>query len=65
MSSSAWLDFLQTDHNLYLWGSYTVGLVLVLIEFSLLVIRERTILGHLGWTDLDAPRSAVTAPKPK
>jgi hypothetical protein len=61
MSGSAWLDFLRSDHSIYLLGSYIVGLVLVLIEIALLVIRERTILGHLGWTDLDPPRPAATS----
>lgn len=36
-------------HDIYLWSSYAAAIVLVLIEFVLLVIRQRAILGHLGW----------------
>jgi heme exporter protein D len=63
MSGSTWFDFLFADHSLYLWGSYLVGLALVAIEIVLLVIRERTIRGHLGWTGLDPARSAATNPQ--
>ena len=47
-----WLDCLASDQGLYLWGSYAIALGLVATEIALLAIRERTILGHLGWTGL-------------
>lgn len=36
-------------HALYVWGTYAVGLALLLVEVVLLLLRKRTILGHLGW----------------
>ena len=38
---------------LYVWGSYAVALAVVLIEIVLLILRKRSILGHLGWTGAD------------
>jgi heme exporter protein D len=61
MTGANWLDFLWADHSAYLWGSYIAGLLLVLMEVALLVIRERTILGHLGWSSPELPPGALSA----
>lgn len=60
---SAWLDFLRSDQGLYLLGAYIVGLALFLIEVVLLEARERTILGHLGWTSAVASPEGVNGPR--
>ena len=50
MTDTWWLGSLQIGANsLYVWGSYLVALALVLVEIALLVLRGKTILGHLGW----------------
>ena len=52
MMWSGWLDFLAMGgYALYVWGSYAVALALVLIEVVLLLLRARSIFGHLGWND--------------
>lgn len=59
MSGFPWLDFLWAGHSLYLWGSYLAALGVVLVEVALLALRERTILGHLGWSGPDLPGRAT------
>jgi heme exporter protein D len=55
MTWEAWLDFFAMDgYALYVWGSYAVGLALVLTELALLLFRKRAILGHLGWNGSSA-----------
>ena len=50
MTWAAWLEFFAMDgYALYVWGSYAVGLALVLTELALLLFRTRAILAHLGW----------------
>lgn len=50
MTWYGWVDFLAMGgYALYVWGSYAVVLALVLIELALLLLRKRSILGHLGW----------------
>ncbi len=54
MMWDGWLDFLEMGgYALYVWGSYAAGLALALTEFVLLLLRKRTILGHLGWKNAD------------
>ncbi len=49
-----WFDFLAMGgYALYVWGSYAAALALVLIETTLLLLRKRAILGHLGWSNDD------------
>ena len=62
MTEAGWLSFLPIgEYALYIWGSYLVALALMLVEFVLLVLRGKAILGHLGWVrgfrqPLPAPR---------
>lgn len=43
------LEFLAMGgFAVYVWGTYAVALAAALIEFALLVLRKRSILGHLG-----------------
>ena len=50
MTWVGWLDFFEMGgYALYVWGSYAVGLALVLTELALLLLRRRAIVGHLGW----------------
>ncbi len=37
------------DTALYVWGSYAMGIALVLTEWVLLLLRDKAIRGHLGW----------------
>lgn len=57
MTWERWLDFFAMGgYALYVWGSYAVALALGLTELALLLLRKRTILGHLGWTDISVER---------
>lgn len=50
MRWDGWLDFLAMGgYAVYVWGAYGVALALVLTELTLLLLRKRAILGHLGW----------------
>ena len=49
MNWGSWSDFFAMGgYALYVWGSYAVTLALIAVEISLLVLRRRNILGHLG-----------------
>ena len=37
------------DAALYVWGSYVMGVALVLMEMVLLRLRGKAIRRHLGW----------------
>jgi heme exporter protein CcmD len=50
------------ETGLYVWGSYFMGLALVVSEIVLLLLRGRNIRGHLGWSR-GHPRSPA-APRP-
>lgn len=64
MTEAWWLSFLQTGENdLYVWGSYLVAIALVLVEIVLLLLRGKTILGHLGW--VRGFRQGLTAQRPR
>jgi hypothetical protein len=58
VSWSEWFDFLQADDSLYFFVSCTVGLLLVVTEMVLLRLRERAILGYLGWDVSDLENGA-------
>ena len=49
------------DTALYVWGSYAMGVVLVVMEWVLLRLRDRTIRAHLGW--LHGYRQRAAAPE--
>ena len=55
MIPEAWLDLFPSARDLYLCGSYTVASALLALETAVLLARERTILGHLGWPSADEP----------
>jgi heme exporter protein D len=38
------------EASLYVWGSYFMGLALVVAEIVFLLLRGRYIRGHLGWS---------------
>ncbi len=49
MNWGSWSDFFAMGgYALYVWGSYAVTLALIAVEVSLLALRRRNILGHLG-----------------
>ncbi len=49
MNWGSWSNFFAMGgYALYVWGSYAVTLALIAVEVSLLVLRRRNILGHLG-----------------
>jgi heme exporter protein CcmD len=46
---NGWLDLSAVDgYTLYVWGAYAVAPVLIVMEVILLLLRQRTILEHLG-----------------
>ncbi len=53
-----WIEILFTDEFLYLSVSCIVSLLLLASEIVLLKLRERAILGHLGWTGRDLGRES-------
>lgn len=63
MTSPIWLEFFWANRDLYLWGSYLVGTTLIVVELVLLVLRERTIAGHLGWSGIDPPPANEPGPR--
>jgi heme exporter protein D len=68
MTWDGWLEFFEMGgYALYVWGSYAVALALGVIEFALLLLRKRSILGHLGWNDgtgepARSPRRGIAKP---
>lgn len=56
MNWASWSDFFAMGgYALYVWGSYVVTLVLIVLELVLLALRRRAILQHLGVLDGEAP----------
>jgi heme exporter protein D len=54
------------DTSLYVWGAYAMGLALVLTEIALLLFRDKTIRGHLGWFRVHRqPTATRQAPCPE
>ncbi|MDD5176529.1 MAG: heme exporter protein CcmD [Sterolibacterium sp.] len=50
MNWHQWLEFLQMGgYAFHVWGSYLLVPVLMLVEIVLLLLRKRSIIGHLGW----------------
>jgi hypothetical protein len=52
--------------ELYVWGSYFMGLVLVASEIALLLLRGSSIRAHLGWPHsfMRLPRRRGSGTKP-
>ena len=49
MNWASWSDFFAMGgYGLYVWGSYGVTLILIVLELVLLALRRRAILRHLG-----------------
>ena len=49
MNWASWEDFFAMGgYGLYVWGSYAVTFILIVLEVVLLALRRRTILQHLG-----------------
>lgn len=49
MNWASWQDFFAMGgYALYVWGSYVITAILILVELVLLVLRRRAILKHLG-----------------
>lgn len=53
MNVSDWLGVYWADDALYFFVGGVVSVLLVVLEVLLLRLRERAILGHLGWKDCD------------
>jgi hypothetical protein len=49
--------FLATHEQLHVWGSWLVGMGLIVIEIVLLLFRQRTILGYLNWANTEPPQT--------
>lgn len=62
-----WLDVLALGgHAPYVWGSFAAALALILIEVVLLLLRQRAILGHLGWPRRDPQiKTPITSARPR
>lgn len=53
---SSWQDFLNMGgYALYVWGSYAVTFILIVLELVLLALRRRAILQHLGVSEAASP----------
>ena len=49
MNWGSWSNFFAMGgYALYVWGSYAITLALIAAEVSLLVLRRRNIIEHLG-----------------
>lgn len=53
MSVPEWMGLLWADDSLYFFVGSVVSVLLVVLEMLLLRLREKAILGHLGWEDRD------------
>lgn len=53
MTFPDWLNVLWADDSLYFFVGSVVSVLLVVMEMLLLRLREKAILGHLGWQDRD------------
>ena len=53
MNWREWMDILWADESLYFFVGSAVSVLLVVTEMLLLRLREKAILGHLGWSDGD------------
>lgn len=61
MTAADWLNLHGLDpHSFYAYASYALALALIVIEVVLVLLRERAILGHLGWPKRD-PRVNTAA----
>ncbi|MEK6591755.1 MAG: heme exporter protein CcmD [Pseudomonadota bacterium] len=48
MNWASWSDFFAMGgYALYVWGSYGVTLILMVMEMLLLILRKRSLLGQL------------------
>lgn len=55
MNWASWQAFFDMGgYALYVWGSYAVTAVLIVLELVLLALRRRTILRHLGVREAQA-----------
>lgn len=50
---SEWMSLFWADESLYFFVGSVVTVLLVVLEMLLLRLREKAILGHLGWKDRD------------
>ena len=51
MNWASWNDFFAMGgYARYVWGSFGVTLVLMIMEMVLLILRKRSLLGHLRRT---------------
>lgn len=53
MNVQEWMGILWVDDSLYFFVGSVVSVLLVVLEMLLLRMREKAILGHLGWKDRD------------
>jgi heme exporter protein D len=59
MSWNSWGEFwAMGGYALYVWGSYAVTFALLAIEATLLRLRGRSILDHLGLAARDRARES-------
>lgn len=56
MTWSSWQAFFAMGgYGLYVWGSYAVTFILIVLELVLLALRRRAILQHLGVSESRSP----------
>lgn len=60
MSAGPWIGLPGDAADVYIWGSYLAGVLLVVIEISVLAVRQRSILDHLGWKSPKGPADAAS-----